>query len=506
MPQNPCTFILIMYRINSVAENKVSNFDLQAITQLDEENRWVKLAELIPWSELETEYASQFSEKMGAPAKPFRLALGALIIKEYLGTSDRETVERIKESPYLQYFLGLPGFTNTAPFEASMFVHFRKRLNLELVGRINERIVLNLRQAGQNPSPEEEPAEDQSKATAERESEPAQNQGQLILDASCAPADINYPTDLKLLNQAREQTEKLIDQLYEQVRTKLGKKPRTYRRIARKDYLELAKQRRPKRKKLRKAIRKQLSYLRRNLAHIDALMEAGASLSELNQQNYRLLLVVSELFRQQQWMYHNQTNRIEDRIVSLNQPHLRPIVRGKAGTPVEFGAKISVSYSDGYCFLDHLSWDNFNESLDLESQVEKYYQRFGCYPESLHVDQIYRTRANRAWCKKRGIRLSGPPLGRRPANQSPELIQQQREDERYRNAIEGKFGQAKRRFGLGRIMAKLSETAESSIAIIFLVMNLEQLLQQLLMLFFILSQIARSSGSLFRSFRVIKDN
>ena len=175
-------------------------------------------------------------------------------------------------------------------------------------------------------------------------------------------------------------------------------------------------------------------------------------------------------------MYENQINRIDDRIVSLTQPHLRPIVRGKAGTPVEFGAKLSVSYSDGYCFLDHLSWDNFNESLDLESQVEKYYQRFGCYPESLHVDQIYRTRANRAWCKERGIRLSGPPLGRRPANRSPEMIRQQREDERYRNAIEGKFGQAKRRFSLGRIMAKLSDTAESSIAITFLVINLEQLL------------------------------
>ena len=350
-------------------------------------------------------------EKMGAPAKPFRMALGALIIKEYLGTSDRETVERIKESPYLQYFLGLPGFTKQEPFEASMFVHFRKRLNLELVGRINERIVLNLGQAEQNTSSEEEPAEDQSKATAERESESPQNQGQLILDASCAPADINYPTDLKLLNQAREQTEKLIDQLYEQVRPKLGQKPRTYRRIARKDYLELAKQRRPKRKKLRKAIRKQLSYLRRNLAHIDALVDAGASLSELNRQNYRLLLVISELFRQQQWMYENQTHRIDDRIVSLTQPHLRPIVRGKAGTPVEFGAKISVSYSDGYCFLDHLNWDNFNESLYLESQVEKYYQRFGCYPESLHVDQIYRTRANRAWCKKRGIRRAWTTLG-----------------------------------------------------------------------------------------------
>ena len=92
-----------MYRINSVAQNEEEKFDLQTITHLDPENRWVKLAELIPWSEFEVEYASQFSQTMGAPAKPFRMALGALIIKKYLGTSDEETVEQIKENPYLQY-------------------------------------------------------------------------------------------------------------------------------------------------------------------------------------------------------------------------------------------------------------------------------------------------------------------------------------------------------------------------------------------------------------------
>ncbi len=172
-----------------------------------------------------------------------------------------------------------------------MFVHFRKRLNPELVGRINERIVLNLRQEEQKKKPGEEKAKIKPTETAQSHSESPKNQGKLILDATCAPADVNYPTDLKLLNRAREYSEKIIDRLYEQVREKLDKKPRTYRRIARKDYLELAKQRRPKRKKLRKAIRKQLAYLRRNLAHIDNLVAAGASLSELNQQSYRSLLV-----------------------------------------------------------------------------------------------------------------------------------------------------------------------------------------------------------------------
>ena len=182
-------------------------------------------------------------------------------------------------------------------------------------------------------------------------------------------------------------------------------------------------------------------------------------------------------------MYENESNRIDDRIVSITQPHIRPIVRGKAGKPVEFGAKLSVSCFENYVFLDHLSWDNFNESGDFKTQVEAYKNFTGYYPSSVHVDKIYRTRENRAWCKERGIRISGPPLGRPPKNVSKETKKQALEDERFRNAIEGKFGQAKGRYGLNRIMAKLSETAETSIAITFLVINLSTLLRQVNCLF-----------------------
>ncbi len=161
-------------------------------------------------------------------------------------------------------------------------------------------------------------------------------------------------------------------------------------------------------------------------------------------------------------------------------------MRGKAGKPVEFGAKLSVSCFDKYVFLDHLSWDNFNESGDFKTQVEAYKKFTGYYPSSVHVDKIYRTRVNRAWCKERGIRISGTPLGRPPKNIGKETKKQALEDERFRNAIEGKFGQAKRRYGLNCIMAKLSETAETSIAITFLVMNLSTLLRQVYCLFMLL--------------------
>ncbi|GAX35128.1 transposase [Nodularia sp. NIES-3585] len=281
------------------------------------------------------------------------------------------------------------------------------------------------------------------------------------------------------MNQARKQTETIIDTLYNSLIVKNINKPRTYRTRARKDYLAVAKKRKVNFRERRKAIKKQLQYIKRNLAHIQQLLEEGASLLKLSNRQYKMLLVVAEVYRQQLWLYENKKRSIEDRIVSLSQPHIRPIVRGKARTNVEFGVKFSASCFDGYVFLDHISWDNFNESGDLKSQVEAYKNYTGYYPESVHVDKIYRTRENRAWCKERGIRISGPPLGRPPKNVSQEQKKQAADDERIRNCIEGKFGQGKRRFSLGRVMAKLPHTSLTSIAITFLVMNLSTLLLRL---------------------------
>ncbi len=480
-----------MYRRSIPGQLSFENFYLPFGGKLSGENRWVKLAELIPWEEFEEQYAEQLSEGMGAPAKPFRMALGALIIKERLGTSDAETVEQIRENPYLQYFLGLSEYSDKAPFEASMLVHFRKRLKPELIGQINEAIV---KHSGENnPSKQEcsaAPCVRKRENNDDDEPPASSNAGQLIVDASCTPCDIRYPTDLSLLNEAREHTERIIDALYEQVREQVVQKPRTYRRKARQQYLHTAKQRQVNRKALRKATGQQLRYVRRNLAHIDTLIAAGATLAQLDKQLYRKLLVINELFRQQQWMYQHRQRRIEDRIVSIAQPHVRPIVRGKAGTPVEFGAKIVISCVNGYVFLDHLEWNNFNESSDLPEQVERFKQRFGHYPASVHADQLYRTRANRQYCQERSIRLSGKPLGRPKQSEQVQIQTQAQADAAIRNQVEGKFGVSKRRFSLARVMAKLAPTAETAIAVTFLVMNLEQLLRQLLFVFFavVLSQ------------------
>lgn len=261
------------------------------------------------------------------------------------------------------------------------------------------------------------------------------------------------------------------------------KKPRTYRKMARKEYLKIAKKRRHSQQERREAIRKQLQYIKRNLSHIEELIKRGAKLESLNKRQRSSLSVVKKVYEQQLQMWSNKTQSVEKRIVSLTQPHIRPIVRGKAGKPTEFGAKLSVTCVDNYVFIHRISWENFNESGDLKAQVEKFKETYGCYPESVHVDRIYRTRENRAWCKERNIRISGPPLGRPPKNVSQEQKKQALDDERFRNAIEGKFGQAKRKFSLNLVMTKLPETSETSIAITFFVVNLSKLLRQYFRLF-----------------------
>ncbi|MEH1916808.1 IS5 family transposase [Nostoc sp.] len=455
-----------MYRKQGQNPISPENFEFPFSGKLSSDNRWVVLASLIPWAEFEDEYSDEFSIKMGAPAKPFRMALGALIIKEKLGISDRETVEQIKENPYLQYFIGMSSYSNETPFDGSMLVHFRERISVELVNQVNQQMVKKMLEA--TSSQESEKKTELSK----KEGSTPKNRGKLILDATCAPGDISYPTDLELLNQVRKYTEKIIDFLYKQIKSQLEKKPRTYREVARKDYLQVAKKRRVSQKERSKAIKKQLQYIKRNFSHFEQLVLSGASLENLSNRQYKMLLIVAEVHRQQLWLYENKKQSIDDRIVSLTQPHIRPIVRGKAGKAVEFGAKLSASCFEGYIFLDHISWDNFNESGDLKSQVEAFKNFTGYYPESVHVDKIYRTRDNRAWCKERDILMSGPLLGRPPKNISKEKKKQALESERIRNYIEGKFGQAKRRFSLNRVMAKLSHTSQTAIAITFLVMNL----------------------------------
>lgn len=446
-----------MYKFDKNHQFGLADFNQPMGLKMNPENRWVKKAETIPWEAIEEKYAALFPGKKGMPAKPLRTALGSLLIQKQLQFSDRELVEEIRENPYFQYFIGLPGYQDAMPFVPSLLVEFRKRLTAEMLEEINEMIIAY-------NAPDDPPPTDGGDDNAGNET----NSGTLILDATCAPQNISYPQDVNLLNEAREKLEKMIDIIcYEQNYYK----PRTYRRKARKDYLNLAKCKKRTARKIRKAIKAQLQYIRRDLGYIDGFLKEIDLCDGLSKQ----LATIRTLVEQQQYMYDNKVHSVPDRIVSISQPYIRPIVRGKAKAPVEFGAKIDLSIDEnGIARLERLSFDAYNESDVLITAVENYKNRTGHYPERVLVDQIYRNRTNRTFCTGHGIRISGPALGR-PKKDNKVDKKQEYIDNNDRIEIERAFSLAKRRYGLGLITAKLDTTTRSSIALSIIAMNVNRL-------------------------------
>jgi hypothetical protein len=450
--------------------------------KLDKNNRWVILAKMIPWWEFEDDYAQNFKEKRkGEEAFGIRVALGTLLIKEKLGVSDEELVQQIAENPYLQYFLGFQEFNPKRPFTQPIVTYFRKRFDAGILNKVNERISREDTRTKKDDNSNEPSCgnhNDTEKEKGNGKEDKKVNLGKMLLDATCAPADIQYPTDTRLLNDAREKLEEIIDVLHVPDKGKV-RRPRTHRNKARKAYLAFAKVRKPNTIKIKKMKMKLIRYIRRNLRIVEILANRNG-LEILNRRQYSSLLVIKELYRQQLLMMQNKVKRVDDRIVSIAQPHVRPIVRGKASSNVEFGAKLSVSMVNGFVFCEKLEWDAYNEGNTLIAAAERYKAKYGYYPEAILADKIYRTRPNLDFCKLNGIRLSGPKLGRSSEEEKQSAKHHAKNDSSQRNAVEGKFGEGKRKYTLNKIMTRLKETSESTIILNLIVMNLEKRLRLLL--------------------------
>ena len=290
-----------MYRFKS-RQISFTDFNTPIGMKLNPDNRWVKKAEMIPWDEIEQRYAKLFANRKGNVAKPLRLALGACIIQAEYGYSDEEVALQIQETAYLQSFCGYSEYNDEKfPFDPSLMVYFRKRLTPEILGEINEMII--------------QKAETEERSDEDDNTTPPSNSGTMIVDATCAPSQIKYPQDTELLNEAREITEKVIDELHV---PESGKKPRTYRKKARKQYLHIARSKKRTAKKVRKAIGQQLSYIKRNLKTIENL---PVKTDNLPKQLRAKLETVKKLYEQQKYMYDNHTHSVPDRIVSIVSNH-----------------------------------------------------------------------------------------------------------------------------------------------------------------------------------------
>lgn len=486
-----------MIRYTPQAQLTLEGFQTPFSQHLNKNNRWVKLAGCIPWDKLANVYYKKMNQDFGAPSLSARMVIGAVIIKHMLNIDDREVVAQIQENMYLQYFVGLSSFTTQEPFDASLMVSIRYRLGQDVMEAFNH---LVLQEAGVIPrsrEPDDLAAQDNKNDDSDQSHAPAgggavaenkpadtagshtvseANSGTLLLDATIAEQQIEYPTDLKLLNESREQLERMTEQV-----CKAGelRQPRMYKNKARQQYLTIAKKKKKTRKQIRKGLRSQLQYVSRDLKYINKLLEENATLkTALDKRDWKLLQVIHEVYRQQHEMYKEDRQTIEHRIVSLYQPHVRPMPRGKDRVQTEFGSKQLVMLKDGYTHVQKISWDNFNEGIHLEDCVETYKSIYGCYPEKVSADGIFGNKANRQYLKEKNIRFVGKQLGR-PPKMSPAQKRKLQKEMAGRNEIEGKFGQGKNAYGLQKIKATMKATSESWIMSIYFIMNLVKLSERI---------------------------
>lgn len=439
-----------------------------SLERLPKTNRWVQMGDALPWGEYEKVYNERLkNDNVGASNRPGRMVIAALIIKHKLSLSDEETILTIQENPYMQYMCGLTEYSDQPIFDPSLFTTIRKRITIEDVNALT----LELAKKAQQKKDKDDNDEDN---TFSGKTQPTD----VKADATCADAEVRYPTDIDLIEDGSKYIDRMIDKVcgIKKIRKPAGVERNRIRAI----YLNVIKRKHKGSKLVKDALTRMLPLLYRDILTLLNLIGVDdETYGRFNCTQKRTIQAVIDMYHQQEEMLREGKHTCENRIVSIHQPHVRPIVRGKAKAKVEFGAKIGVSIVSGYSFIDHHSWDAYNEASDLTVHIEKYKERFGCEPKRFFGDKIYLNRENRRILKEKEIQIMGRPLGRPPKNPTQEQIERERIGVSLRNEAEAQFGTGKRTYRANNIRAKLPQTAECWTAMCYFVKNLAKFMREL---------------------------
>lgn len=442
-----------------------------SLERLPKTNRWVQMGDTLPWREYEKVYNRRLkNDTVGASNRPGRMVIAALIIKHKLNLSDEETILTIQENPYMQYMCGLTEYSDKPLFDPSLFVTIRKRITIDDINALT----LELARKAQQKDKDSPKDEDGRGGDSPNTTGPAD----LKADATCADAELRYPTDIDLIEDGSGYIDRMLDKVCGI--KKIRKPSTTERNRIRAIYLNVIKRKHKGAKLIKDAIARMLPLLYRDILTLLNLIGVDDdTYARLNRTQKRTIQAVIDMYHQQEEMLRMGVHSCENRIVSIHQPHIRPMVRGKAKAKVEFGAKIGVSIVNGFSFIDHHSWDAYNEASDLTIHIEKYKSRFGCEPERFFGDKIYLNRENRKILKEKEIQIMGRPLGRPPKNPSEEQLERERIGISLRNEAEAQFGTGKRAYRANNIRAKLPETAQCWTAMCYFVKNLTKFMREL---------------------------
>lgn len=267
-------------------------------------------------------------------------------------------------------------------------------------------------------------------------------------DATVFESYIEYPTDAKLLWQACCDVYQMIKNKRRELRLRHSRINHQKRKA---QYMSFAKRRKKSRRQSKQTCKWLLKYLVRLTGILDEVLQNNKAALRGSQRN-RLNTIIK--MKDQQWRLHfGKQATVPQRIVSLHKPYVRPIVRGKEVKPVEFGVKVNMLQVDGINFIEHLSYENFNEGSRLQSTVHLQKRYFGgCH--QMGADAIYATNANRVYCTQNKIATSFVPKGnegklKEQKTQMRSLLASVRSTE-----MEGSFGNEKNHYNLGKIKAR----------------------------------------------------
>ena len=389
-----------------------------------------KLYQSIPFKELSSKIPLPLYEQSGRGRKPFLKVEGGIalmVLKHYLGLSDELLIDRLNTDWCMQYFCGVQlGIRKIK--DKNLVSYWRAYLGNHLdIASLQEVLAKHWL-----------PYMEQTHVT--------------MMDATCYESHLRYPTSVKLLWESIGKVYGIIQQ--KRSRLKLRSSRSNYAKH-RQQFLVYQRNKKKTKRKEKKLCKQLLKYLLRLLQGLEDLQKSHQF--NFTNKEQKLLRTIHTVYEQQHALLYGTNEKIAHRIVSVSKPYLRPIVRGKEIKPVEFGAKVHKVQVGGISFIEHLSYEAFNEGARLKPGVAFHQKHFGKLSQ-LAGDRIYATNENRRYCHQLGIATSFVAKG----NDGKLSVQKQA----LRSALsavrgtvlEGSFGNEKNHYLLGKIKARTQAT------------------------------------------------
>lgn len=296
-----------------------------------------------------------------------------------------------------------------------------------------------------------------------------------LCDATVYESYIAYPTDVKLIWKSCADIFAMLKDARKRLKIRASRSNHSKRQ---QEYLLVAKSKKKSRRKSKKLCRSLLKYLHRLQQQLGYLLERYKRKIVLSNRQYKRLTTITTV-KEQQWQIHfgNQST-VPARIVSLHKPYVRAIIRGKEVKPVEFGAKVNMLQVDGISFIEHISYDNFNEGTRLKSTIEMQKRYFGkCH--QMGADAIYATNANRTYCTQNNIATSFVQKGKEGKDAQQKSQMRSLLGKVRSTVLEGSFGNEKNHYQMDKIKAKTEETEKVWIFFSLLTSNAKQIAKRM---------------------------